>query len=175
LSPTTSIRALPPKTSFLQPPLSFRSELCRSATAHGLDGLGVLSQAVRLFLVLKNAPADVGVKPDQEGYGAVFGGCFECVWHSQEMVPPSIPFLWRLRHNTGAAGHLSTAAMASELNARGVCACRGRWMMRKVRDTLREMQRYKIDYEPEEDVALTTQLDAAKAKTPKRSKGDALC
>jgi len=85
-----------------------------------------------------------------------------------EWLPSLVPNIMEVR----AAGHLSTAAMASELNARGVCACRGgRWTMRRVRDTLRVMRRYKIDYEPKEDVALATQRDAAKAKNPKRPKG----
>jgi hypothetical protein len=71
-----------------------------------------------------------------------------------------------------AAGHLSTAAMASELNARGVRACLGGpWTMRLLRETLREMRKHKIDYEPKEDAALATRLDAPKAKNPKRSKG----
>jgi Resolvase, N terminal domain len=85
---------------------------------------------------------------------------------------PWLPSVARFITEVRAAGHLSTAAMASELNARGVCARRGgRWTMRKVHDALREMQRHKIDYEPKEDVALTASLDAPKAKNPKRSKG----
>jgi len=85
-----------------------------------------------------------------------------------EWLPSLAPFITEVR----AAGYLSTAAMARELNARGVRACRGgRWSMRRVRDTLRAMRRYKIDYEPNEDVAPATQLDPAKAKNPKRSKG----
>src|SRR5262249_31703563 len=65
-------------------------------------------------------------------------------------------------------GHLSTAAIASELNARGVRACRGNcWTMRRVRDTLRRMRNCKIDYTPD-GVAQATAL--AKVRNPKRSK-----
>ena len=68
-----------------------------------------------------------------------------------------------------AAGHLSTAEMVSELNARGVRAHHGRrFTMLRLQVALRRMRRYKIDYEPEEDVAPTRQLKAAKAKNPKR-------
>jgi DNA invertase Pin-like site-specific DNA recombinase len=94
------------------------------------------------------------------------------VAQSQLTIAEWLPRVARIITEVRAAGHLSSAAMASELNARGVRACRGGcWTMRKVRDALRGMRRYKIDYEPKGDVALATQLDAFKAKNPKRSKG----
>jgi DNA invertase Pin-like site-specific DNA recombinase len=80
--------------------------------------------------------------------------------------------LARIITKVRTAGHLTTAAMASELNARRVCACRGgRWTARKLRYALTRMRRCKIECEPKEDAALATQLDAAKPKKPKRSKG----
>jgi DNA invertase Pin-like site-specific DNA recombinase len=85
-----------------------------------------------------------------------------------ERLPSLAPIIAEVR----AAGHLSTAAMVTELNARGMRTCHGgRWTMPRLRVALREMGRYKIDYEPKEDAALTTQLDAAEPKKPKRSKG----
>jgi hypothetical protein len=82
-----------------------------------------------------------------------------------EWLPSLAPIVTEVR----AAGRLSTAAMASELNARGVRACRGGlWTMRRVRDTLRRMRSCKIDCEHKEEVAVAMPLDAAKAK---RSKG----
>jgi hypothetical protein len=85
-----------------------------------------------------------------------------------EWLPSLAPIVMEVR----AAGHLSTAAMVTELNARGLRAChRGRWTVHRLRVALREMRRYNIDYEPKEDTALATQLGAAKPKNPKRSKG----
>jgi DNA invertase Pin-like site-specific DNA recombinase len=85
-----------------------------------------------------------------------------------EWLPSLAPIITDVR----AAGHLSTAAMVIELNARGVRACHGgRWTMPRLSVALREMRKYKIDYEPKEDAALATQLGAAKPKKPKRSKG----
>ncbi len=55
-----------------------------------------------------------------------------------------------------AAGHLTGAAMARELNARGVGTCLDRrWTVQRVNAALREMRKLKIDYEP-------------KPKSPKR-------
>jgi hypothetical protein len=59
-------------------------------------------QTFGFLLVFEDAPADVGVKPDQEGDGRVFRVWVECVRRSQEIVLGSIPFLWHLRHNTGS-------------------------------------------------------------------------
>jgi hypothetical protein len=68
-----------------------------------------------------------------------------------------------------AAGHLTAAAMVGELNARGVRACLGGcWTMQTLRRALKEMRKYKIEYEPKEEVLLAARL-AAKAKAPKRS------
>lgn len=81
-----------------------------------------------------------------------------------EWLPSFVAVIAEVR----AAGHLSTAAIASELNARGVRACRGNcWTMRRVRDTLRRMRNCKIDYTPD-GVAQATAL--AKVRNPKRSK-----
>jgi hypothetical protein len=80
-----------------------------------------------------------------------------------EWLPSLAPIIAEVR----AAGHLSTAAMLIELNARGVRACHGgRWTMPTLRVALRGMRKYKIDYEPKEDAALVTHLDPAKAKKP---------
>jgi hypothetical protein len=85
-----------------------------------------------------------------------------------EWLPSLAPIITEVR----AAGHLSTAAMLIELNARGVRACHGgRWTMPRLRLALRGMRRYKIDYEPKEDAVLATQPGAAKPKNPKRAKG----
>jgi hypothetical protein len=85
-----------------------------------------------------------------------------------DWLPSLVPIVTEVR----AAGHLSTSAMVSELNARGVRACHGgRWTMERLRVALRAMRRYKIDYEPKEDAVLATRLDAAKPKKPNRSKG----
>ena len=85
-----------------------------------------------------------------------------------DWLPSLVPIVKELR----AAGHVSTAAMVSELNARGVRACHGgRWTMPRLRVALRGMRKYNIEYEPNEDVALATQLDAAKAENSKRSNG----
>jgi DNA invertase Pin-like site-specific DNA recombinase len=67
-----------------------------------------------------------------------------------DWLPSLAPIITEIR----AAGHLSTAAMASELNARGVRACLGgRWTMRQVSRALREMRARKIDYEPKASAA----------------------
>jgi DNA invertase Pin-like site-specific DNA recombinase len=85
-----------------------------------------------------------------------------------EWLPSLAPIITEVR----AAGHLSTAAMVIELNARGVRACNGgRWTIPRLRVALSRMRKYKIDYEPKEDAALATQPGAAKPKNPKRSKG----
>jgi DNA invertase Pin-like site-specific DNA recombinase len=84
-----------------------------------------------------------------------------------DWVPSLAPIITEIR----AAGHLSTAAMVGELNARGVRACYGgRFTMQRLQVALRWMRKYKIDYEPKEDVALATPLEARKAKTPRRQK-----
>jgi hypothetical protein len=84
-----------------------------------------------------------------------------------EWVPSLAPIVTEIR----AVGHLSTAEMVSELNARGIRACHGgRFTMQRLQVALRWMRKHKIDYEPKEDFALETRLDAAKAKNPKRSK-----
>jgi hypothetical protein len=84
-----------------------------------------------------------------------------------EWLPSLAPVIAEVR----ASGHLSAAAMASELNARGVRACRGgRWTTPKLRDALRGMRRYKIDCQPKDDGALATEPNAAKAERPKRSR-----
>jgi hypothetical protein len=72
-----------------------------------------------------------------------------------------------------SAGHLSTAAMVTELNARGVRACYGgRFTMQRLQIALREMRKYEINYEPKEDIALK-QLEAAKAKNSKSQRRQA--
>jgi hypothetical protein len=77
-----------------------------------------------------------------------------------DRLPSLAPILTEIR----AAGHRSTAAMASELNARGVRACLGgRWNVRQVRRALREMRGRKIDCEPGEDIAFATQVAARNA------------
>ena len=84
-----------------------------------------------------------------------------------DWLPSLAPILTEVR----AVGHLSTAAMVRELNARGLRACHGGpWTMQRLRVALRVMRKYKIDYEPKADAALATPLDEAKAKKPKRSK-----
>jgi hypothetical protein len=78
-----------------------------------------------------------------------------------DWVPSLAPIVTEIR----AAGHLSTAEMVSELDARGVRACHGgRFTMQRLQVALRWMRKYKIDYEPKKDVAPTKQPKAAKAK-----------
>jgi DNA invertase Pin-like site-specific DNA recombinase len=85
-----------------------------------------------------------------------------------EWLPRLAPIIMEVR----AAGHLSTAAMVIELNARGVRACHGgRWTIPTLRVALRGMRKYKIDYEPKEDAALAMQPGAAKPRNRKRPKG----
>jgi hypothetical protein len=95
-----------------------------------------------------------------------------------DWLPSLAPIVTEIR----AAGHLSTAAMVSELNARGVRACLGgRWTMQRLHVALEAMRKYNIEYEPKEDVPLAAQPNAAKAKklkrqrrrvqTPKRTRG----
>jgi hypothetical protein len=85
-----------------------------------------------------------------------------------EWLPSLAPIIMQVR----AAGHLSTAAMVIELNARGVRACHGgRWTMPTLRVALRGMRKHKIDYEPKGDSGLVMNLEPAKAKNPKRRRG----
>jgi DNA invertase Pin-like site-specific DNA recombinase len=78
-----------------------------------------------------------------------------------DWLPSLAPIVREIR----AAGHLSTAAMVSELNARGVRACHGgRLTMRGLGVALREMRKREIEYEPIENVSLATRPKAAKVK-----------
>jgi hypothetical protein len=87
-----------------------------------------------------------------------------------DWVPSLAPIVTEIR----AAGHLSTAAMVTELNARGVRACYGgRFTMQRLQVALREMRKYEIDYEPKEDIALAKQLEAVKAKNSKSQRRQA--
>jgi DNA invertase Pin-like site-specific DNA recombinase len=84
-----------------------------------------------------------------------------------DWVPSLAPIVTEIR----AAGHLSTAEMVSELDARGVRACHGgRFTMQRLQVALRWMRKCRIEYEPKEDVAFARQLGAAKSKAPKRPK-----
>ena len=83
-----------------------------------------------------------------------------------DWVPSLAPIVAEVR----AAGHLSTAEMVSELNARGVRACRGgRFTMQTLQIALKRMRKSQIDYEPPEgDVAPTKPLKATNAKNSQR-------
>jgi hypothetical protein len=71
-----------------------------------------------------------------------------------------------------SAGHLSWIAMARQLNARGVLPLMGgRWNRRKVRDALTKMRRHKINYEPNADTAVATQVPAGEAMRAQQPRG----
>jgi hypothetical protein len=70
---------------------------------------------------------------------------------------PWLPCLARIVAEVRAAGHLSPAEIASELNARGVRPCRGSgWTTRRLSETLNKMRRCEIDYEPKKMVPPAT-------------------
>jgi hypothetical protein len=83
-----------------------------------------------------------------------------------DWLPRLAPVVAKIR----AAGHLSWAAMARELNARGIRAFMGgRWGRRKVGWVVERMRSYGINFEPQKDAMVRRRRKKPRRTEPIRS------